>query len=699
MRMTAKKTLMGCACVALTLACAVFVGTANPCFFYHGALQEVQFSIPAPMPTLGAATVYTTNITAGEPEDIIAELPQNATGAPPYIYSFVVENSTGGTVAQNTTNGGGTVEAFTFVPSRGGVMYAKVTVVDSSSPPLTSVSNSVAFRVAPPASSVSLAPNGLVADAGQAISLNAMVSGGVGPFNISVLNYTSNVVVYLASGIQPGSNATYTFTQPAPGTVVLVANAVDTGWAYGPGPQESNAVSVNVLSVPSVAISAYPASNVTVGNYVNLTAVASGGSGRFSFAWTVNGMGAQNVSTANASSISIGGNSPGVFTVNLVATDSGTTKPYALRGLGITVRVANTSQPSTTTTTSASTSTSTKQQGSGGGVEGSGGSGVISGGAQGPSVTRTGNGFEVEGLGESASTTLELGGESLGIVGLQITQAYAVILVNGVQHSLPENQAVLLETTKQGSYYAQLTGINYTTSGSSTMGLYVYFNESRSESQGLGAPTLNITIAAEESSANVTLSNSTPDRIMLPDMGATLSIASNVPQRLVFDIRNTTGTDRFVPPEGYNAVLVVNITLGNATVGLEGINLLATILYNCSAIVRPFLAENGTWASLPTYYNDTPPCSMTFHVPPDPVVGVMKLAASYPLGVAPSSRIVGVVSANQSPTNEEQLQLIYGALVIVMLLAAAVFIRVAWRLARGAGGAEKAAGQPMGMLT
>ncbi len=228
-------------------------------------------------------------------------------------------------------SGTGSVATATFSSGDTGI-YVVFTDTGTSSvaTPSSMVKSSVVTVTLDSALSISVQPLSGTIDSGQSITLTSTVTGGTGTYSWSL--YTSSNFL-VASGT--GSKASYLLSPTTTTSYYFVFT--DTGVTSGATPvstlSSSNApVSVNPPLSPSVSPSS---ATLTLGQSQTFTSTTSGGSGKYTYAWTISGS-TTVVSTTNAYTFSE--SSTGSYKIWLNVTDVGTTPPYTL-SVSVTVQV------------------------------------------------------------------------------------------------------------------------------------------------------------------------------------------------------------------------------------------------------------------------------------------------------------------------------------------------------------------------
>ncbi len=184
--------------------------------------------------------------------------------------------------------------------------------------------------------------------------LNAGASGGTGPFafNFVVTNQTSGKVL----GTWTGSMILLNGSALIGGSDIVTVTVTD-----GSGETSSSSTSVTVDAAPSISVSPL-VSTLNPGQTQAFTIGVTGGAGPFSVGlYSATDM----VQYGNSIMIPSGGSNtmifasdlPGNYSLDVVATDQGTTQSFPVVSNAISVTVSNAAQASTTTSTVQTTTT------------------------------------------------------------------------------------------------------------------------------------------------------------------------------------------------------------------------------------------------------------------------------------------------------------------------------------------------------
>jgi hypothetical protein len=199
----------------------------------------------------------------------------------------------------------------TLIPTQPGTYY--VVFKDSSGESATSQAAVVTQNAAPV---VKVSPSSATVDASQSLQLSASVSGGSGNFNYYwTIGGTTALV---------GTGNTYTFNEPSSGNYVIWLNVTDVGTSqpYVITPPYSVVITVKT----SVTLSISPSSGIVdASQTILLSSTVSGGTGQFSYSWSVGGIATPQ---GSSSTYSFSQSSPNTYKIWLNVTDTGTTVPY-----------------------------------------------------------------------------------------------------------------------------------------------------------------------------------------------------------------------------------------------------------------------------------------------------------------------------------------------------------------------------------
>ena len=240
--------------------------------------------------------------------------------------------------------GQSTSSSVTFSEATSGnyVVWLNVTDTGTTSPFVFSKTVTVTVKMAP---SISTQPTSVTIDSGQSATLSSAATGGTGAFSWTLFSSSGTQV-----GTGPGPTASYQVSPTSTTSYYFIF--MDTGVTHGANPAataKSDSATVTVENAASVSIS--PSSAIIdSGQSVTLTSTVTGGSGKFTYNWTIGG---SKVSGGTDSSYSFSEISTGIYKVWLNVTDAGTTPSLVLSPVSVKITVdsslAISSQPSPAT--------------------------------------------------------------------------------------------------------------------------------------------------------------------------------------------------------------------------------------------------------------------------------------------------------------------------------------------------------------
>lgn len=146
------------------------------------------------------------------------------------------------------------------------------------------------------------------------------------------------------------------------------------------------------------------------------------------------------------------------------------------------------------------------------------------------------------------------------------------------------------------------------------------------------------------SSFNVTVSKGSSQTVYYNQSSASFSVASigAGSASAGITISNATSTSQ-AAPTNYTKISALNITISNPNVSVN-----ATLKYPCSipsSSVKPFILENGTWTPISPYTINAASCSISFAIPPDPVVALMSYSPAPPATTLQTTTVTTTVAA------------------------------------------------------
>lgn len=195
---------------------------------------------------------------------------------------------------------------FTCSPSAPGSFYFTVTAVDMAG---ASSIGSAAFTILPPPEVLAFVPSDNAVQVGASLSLSVNVTGGVEPYT------------YSYASLPPGclsQNRSVISCRPAVPGVYLPRVTVQDADGYVAGAQTNVTVSPE-SPLPLAAVLDASPGNLSVGEELRVTALVSGGTGRFTYSYSGLPPGCL---PENVSEFACTPTGPGTFTVAVLARDS-----------------------------------------------------------------------------------------------------------------------------------------------------------------------------------------------------------------------------------------------------------------------------------------------------------------------------------------------------------------------------------------
>jgi hypothetical protein len=535
-----------------------------------------------------------------------------------------------------------------------GTFTANIVSNDSATTQVT-VSNSLTYTVNNALSAnTPLLESNTIIDSGQSSTLTAGATGGTPPYTFHWFSQASCAGTSFGSGssisVSPLVSNTYSF------------NAVDSATTPNSICSASNTVTVN--SAPTLT-SLDPSNTIlTYGQSVTYNVVLNGGTGPFTLNLINGGTVVNTITwptlTPISNVVTFGANVPalGSQTFNVVATDTGATTPYAFNSM------------SNTITVSTPTSTTTIPSGGGGNSP--------------PTQTLT----LKDNLTASAAS-------SAPVFTIYITNSSGTSRHTYSQDSLPATITYVLPATSNftfacsfssGSATYQYAGIiygigvksqcgtNYTEQGGSYTVLYTAISNPNqtTTSTTTTAATTTTTLPLINSTYNVT---SAPINVKIGGAGS-ISISSNSPISISLKITNVTNS--IIPITSNITVAafnVVAVTSQNVIVN-QSLILTITLKYSCSLqtnTLAPYkLTKAGSWIPIRPFTSNSSACTVTFHIPSDPVVALFQSIKSASTSTAMTS--ISTTATSTVPATSTQKQ--KSGIGFVIAIAAVVVILI-----------------------
>ena len=512
-------------------------------------------------------------------------------------------------------------------------------------------------------------------DSGQYVTYNTVLSGGKGAFAVNIVASDGTVVNSMTSA----SDGTITFGAilPPAGSDSYDVVGIDEGQTT-PYPFNSVSNVLRVFASPSEKLALAPSNVVAYGTTVTANALSNGGTGSFSFGWTLGGANAVNSPVGtDESSNTLGVTAVGNYVYSVVSNDIGTTTPYLLGPVSNTLSIQKASLTGTITisgqtilvngqntvsgqspwyfyidnslngTTPSQLSVSTASFASGsyslmlvnpgnqnytnyttsatlliappsgtGGGSGGGGGGGGSGGVSRPLLLKTSNGFVVTNIAGLNMFNATLCGVRFNFTQNYIAWSGSGITINNQNYLLSPNSTVVLNQTENPDCVARLHVLNTT---------MLPIQSTLSLSLTSSPKIIPVNVTEQNFTIDLLTSSSVPRVINLLGEQTTLNITSSSTANQVLSVRNMTSS-LFLPslPAGYQKQLIQNISVSPAdgmSYNQANTTVNVTIRYNCSVAfykVIPFILSNESWSSITTYTVKPKECSLNSDVAADP---------------------------------------------------------------------------------
>ena len=240
-------------------------------------------------------------------------------GTSPFTYSYFSQASCAG-----ASIGSGT----TLLVNPSSTTTYSFNSVDSATTKnvVCSASNTITVRATPTVTTP--IPSNILLDFGQSVVYNTILTGTGSAFTVNLVR-SDGIVINSLTG-QSAGTLTFASNIPAVGSDVFNVIATDTGTTT-PFVFNTLTNSITVLTAPTSKITFTNAggNSITYGATAIANDIITGGSGSFTWAWTINNAGATNavVSTTQTSNTLVSFNA-GSYVYNVIITDTGTTTPY-----------------------------------------------------------------------------------------------------------------------------------------------------------------------------------------------------------------------------------------------------------------------------------------------------------------------------------------------------------------------------------
>ncbi len=676
-------------------------------------------------PSVVSLTPSATTLDSGQSVTYNSEI---TGGTGPFTANLVI----GGTTV-NTITGISAGAVFSFgsiVPPVGTDTYNVIATDDGTSIPFifNSISNTIKVNAAP--SVTSITPNAATLDLGQSVTYNSEITGGTGPFTANLVYSNSGVVANSVIDIPIGGTTDLKFIPTYNGvfTFRIIVTDIGTTAPYIFSALGNSVITVNNALSTALAPTAVPKVDAGQTAATDTLPATIGGSGTVAYYWyySLNGGSTYTAATSSqcaaysgtaTSSLGIScvtpsNIAPGSYTFEVKMTDtastpvtttsgaSGTATVYnALAGVSLTVSnsIIDVGQHETITYTwSGGTPTYTGNivvSNSIGTLESKHFSSTslttntlsftVPSGTQG-SYTVTANVFD------SASTTV-----SNTLTNTLVANAIPTVIItpNTTTPVYGSSVKFTIEVLN-GSGPTTVKLYNVTTSTPRLMGNVIVANSGATNTIIVSPAAISTFLFRANATDNAGyVFNSTLITITSHGSGSggggaggglpvatttitttTVSPATTTIVPVTTTVPGTAVSSPPTPPKNYTIVgTSYNITSSNKTRTI-------TLPYNCSlpsGRIAPYIYINGTWSKITPFTVNTIACTITFTVPPDPIVAIMEsqvttVPTTTALTVATTVAPTTVVSPPVTPTPSNAA--LYAAIVIMIAIIIVVAI-------------------------
>ena len=590
-------------------------------------------------PALTSGTALTQSNTVLDTGQTVTLTSNPAGGSSPYVINWFRQAACAGTSI-------GTGSSFSESPSASNTYTYNVVDSATTNSVVCSASNTVTVHSPALTSGTALTQSNTVLDTGQTVTLTSNPAGGSSPY---VINWFRQAA---CAGTSIGTGSSFSESPSASNTYTY--NVVDSATTNSVVCSASN--TVVAFSAPTITLSVQSANGV-VTNTIALAgrlvvnAVVSGGSGtgNFLYSWKLNGATAVNTAfdgtlmSSNALTLP----NAGTYIYNVIAIDNGLTTPYVMAQISNTVLVGGGSVIVLTYSYS-----------------NPGTAGYFTN----PTLTFTG----LQTASNQLQWNLYLNGNLYG------TTNSAISWTGGYE--------------SPGTYsfvFNNIGNVNYTANSLSTTLVIANLQPS-----GGGLPTtttqttVSTTIPATTtvSAAPKILLNSTtygnigttPIVISVPNSSITVSLSSSGPASATLTVSNVTAS-LGSGVAGTAPIIILNIS----TVSSANVTTTLTVGYPCSTSpsrITPYKKVPGDgWIAIRNFTVDSAACTMTFSVPPDPIVGLFSANPTTSTTTAPTTTVATTAQTtaasttvqSQSPPVQNSNTALIALVVIVVIVVIA----------------------------
>ena len=598
-------------------------------------------------PALTSGTALTQSNTVLDVGQTVTLTSNPAGGSSPYVINWFRSGSCAGTSI-------GTGTTFSESPSASNTYTYNVVDSATTNSVVCSASNTV--TVSPALVKGIVTESNTVIDLGQSSFLTANPTGGSTPLTYKWYTIAGSTAPLCIAGNVISGAVSPTYSASPTTTNTYAYNVIDSATTNSFGCSTANTIVVDTAPTLSAVLvsstNGVVTNDIALGDSFVVNVVVSGGSGtgNFVYSWTRNG--AEVANTAGADTLSSNSisttPSSGLYVFNIIATDNGATTPYATAQVSNAVVVGG---DSAIVLTYSYTNPGT--------------AGYFSN----PTLTFTG----LQTLGNQIQWNLYINGNLYG------TTNSAISWTGGYE--------------SPGTYsfvFNNIGNLNYTANSLSTTLVIANLQPS-----GGGLPTtttqttVSTTIPATTTVQlppptillnSTTYSNigTTPIVISVPNSSITVSLSSSGPASATLTVSNVTAS-LGSGVAGTAPIIILNIS----TVSSANVTTTLTVGYPCSTSpsrITPYKKVPGDgWIAIRNFTVDSAACTMTFSVPPDPIVGLFSANPTTSTTTAPTTTVATTAQTtaasttvqSQSPPVQNSNTALIALVVIVVIVVIA----------------------------
>lgn len=278
------------------------------------------------------------------------------------------------------------------------------------------------------------------------------------------------------------------------------------------------------------------------------------------------------------------------------------------------------------------------------------------------------NGFNVSNVPVLSIFTFTLNGSYFKAYVAYISPASTGLEINNSVYSLVPGDPVKIRKTAKYTFYAKLTSGTYYYK-EQTVNIFIY---------SVANPPIPIINATYE------LAPESPLVINVNGTKAAVTLQSKSQANATLFVANATVSPKSYP-KGYTPLLILNIS----TTSQSNVTTQLNVRYACSIpyyYIKPFLLNaNGTWSAIAhVSINYTAPCSATFEVPSDPIVGLFE-SSNYTTSTITSTIATTVPTTTSIPTTitaAPKPVISSAGYIAAIVIVIAVIVAIAYLLSR-----------------